>query len=348
MKVITATDLPESADEHAIYDLMPKNPDPAYYAERTDRNVGWISREEQEILKNSTVGIAGLGGMGGPVAQILLRVGIGTLKISDNETFDVSNINRQFGANRNNTGGSKAFETTKELRRITDDTRIVVYPRGINEEVVDHFLEGCDIVLDEIEYWAVAARILLHQKARERNITIFAANSVGFGTRLFVFKPDSATMESCLNMQYEEAKQFEHKLVTKTATKAERIRVLGSVAIGLIPELPSYCPRGSPVGTPSAVRKRMMEEGKGPGIGTNSWLAAGFLANHMMLHLIRNSGIKRLGVKIPLAPGYLYFDSVHMRARIRKASWLRKMKHTLHLHLLNKMAEKSEKKDSRP
>jgi len=112
-----------------------------------------------------TIGIAGCGGMGGLVAQILLRAGIGTIKIADTEVFDASNINRQFGAQRHTIGQNKAITTAKMLRATSDDTSIHVYPKGITEEYVDSFVDGCDLILDEIEYWSLAGRILLHIKA---------------------------------------------------------------------------------------------------------------------------------------------------------------------------------------
>src|ERR1700721_482305 len=93
--------LPDMPDENTVYTLQPLHPDPTYYRERTDRNIGWITAEEQEILRNSVVGIAGTGGMGGLLAATLVRVGIGEIRISDSDVFDVSNINRQFAATRN-------------------------------------------------------------------------------------------------------------------------------------------------------------------------------------------------------------------------------------------------------
>ena len=83
--------LPEKAAEDIVYRLLPKNVDDEYYRERTDRNIGWITREEQEMLRKKAVGIAGCGGMGGFLGQILVRLGIGELTICDTERFDISN-----------------------------------------------------------------------------------------------------------------------------------------------------------------------------------------------------------------------------------------------------------------
>src|SRR6266568_2247332 len=99
--VVVCYDVPENPSTHVIYKFLPKHPDEAYYNERTDRNIGWITREEQnEILRKSVVGVAGCGGMGGKINETFLRLGIGEVRTGDSEVFDISNINRQLAAGR--------------------------------------------------------------------------------------------------------------------------------------------------------------------------------------------------------------------------------------------------------
>lgn len=322
-----------------MYIMPPVREDAAYYRERTDRNIGWISREEQDSMREKTVGIAGCGGMGGLVAQILLRIGIGTLKIADCEVFDVSNLNRQAGAVQETIGRSKAFSTAQLLRNTCDDTTVIVYPHGINEDCADHFLSGCDIVLDEIEYWALAGRILLHQTARRKGIDVINCNTVGFGTRLFLFTPNGRTIEECFgNLGYEEAKAFDEAVAAGTVTLEQRVRVMVSVALGLIPEYPTYSPKSEPCGHLAIALMRLGKEGKAPIIGTNPPMASGFLADHTLLHLLRNSGVKRRVVRLPAAPGYLYFDAAKMRARVRRFNPVRRFLHRQQMRLVTRIA----------
>ena len=76
--------------------------------------------------------------------QLVAVMGVGTLKISDIETFDASNINRQFGATINTIGKPKTFATANALRNIADDTHIVVYPNGVNEQDISGPPPGVD------------------------------------------------------------------------------------------------------------------------------------------------------------------------------------------------------------
>ncbi len=309
LPVVECKILPRKVDRDTVYRLLPRRADRDYYAERTDRNIGWITREEQEMLRGAVVGIAGCGGMGGLLASIFVRLGVGEVRIADCEEFDVSNINRQYAAGRNTVGKSKAFETAKMVRAVSDDTTLVVYPQGINERTAASFLQGCDIVCDEIEFWAVGARILLHQKARAFGITVLNCNTVGFGTRLFCFEPDGYTMEQLLNLTYPEARNLQERIQSRTASPQEVHLVMRKVLTGLVPELPEYTTDTAAYSNVEVAKKRLFEENRATIVSTNPPMASGFLADHVLFHLLRASPIVRNLVRPVRAPGYLYFDA---------------------------------------
>lgn len=321
IRIKTCTELPTSPNVDTVYHLSPVERGDAHYWERVDRNIGWITEDEQHILSKAKIRIAGCGGMGGMLGSIFKRAGVGELGITDRETFDLSNLNRQFAARQDTVGKSKAFETARMLRQITDDTNIIVYPQGICEETVDHFLEGCDAVCDEIEFWAVGARVLLHQRARERNIPIFNGDTVGFVTHLFLFTPQSMRVEEILGLSLEEAVALEQKIRDKTATENEVRRVMDIMLHFSAPELHEYCPHIGGQGNKTQVLQRLFEEQKASIIATNPPMASGFVANHVLLHLLKDSGTKREYVAVPEMPGYLSFDAARMSAKVVQESW---------------------------
>lgn len=63
-----------------------------------DRNIGWVTAEEQQALRRKRIAIAGMGGVGGVHLLTLARMGIGAFNISDLDTFELPNFNRQAGA----------------------------------------------------------------------------------------------------------------------------------------------------------------------------------------------------------------------------------------------------------
>ena len=86
--------------KHLKYTAIPNE---EMYWERVNRSLGWLGdtkqeqHNKQEKLKNVVIGIAGTGGIGGQLAQRLVRMGVRNLKL-DPDTFDISNMNRQISA----------------------------------------------------------------------------------------------------------------------------------------------------------------------------------------------------------------------------------------------------------
>ena len=322
LKIEESNQLPNQANSNTVYVLPPVNFSRNYYNERTDRNIGWISREEQEMLRGSTVGIAGTGGMGGLIAATLVRLGVGTVKIADCEEFDVSNINRQFAATKNTVGISKAFATAHMIRDIADDTTLVVYPQGITEETVDHFLDGCDIVCDEIEFWATGARVLLHQQARALRIPMINCDTVGHRTYLFYFTHDGMPIEEALGFDYAEAKYLQERAQKGTATALEKRKVMDAIIKVFMPEVPEYSLNTNLFSNQKNWDERLFNEGKAMIIPTNPPMASGFTANHVLFQLLKQSNIQRTIHDLPKMPGYIMFDAAHMQTdRVEETWW---------------------------
>lgn len=312
---VESFELPNDANSHTIYKLLPVMADDAYYAERTDRNIGWITPEEQQILRSQTIGIAGCGGMGGALAERFLRLGIGEIRIADSETFDVSNINRQLAATRSTVGRSKAIETARVLRRISDDSTVLVYPQGISADTVQDFVAGCDVICDEIELWELAIPIMLHQAARAAGVSIFGCNTVGFGTHLFLFTPRSATLEEVFGLSLAQAQSMDDARHLGQMTQDQLSELIDMLILAVVPEVQEYCP-DDPRADISAVRRRLLQEGKASIISTNPAFATGFIADRVLLYLLRNSGVRRDIVEVPEMPGYLYLDAAKMQAKV--------------------------------
>lgn len=177
--------------------------DPKLYAERVNRTEVFLGRtkaeqkEAQKILSNATVGIAGTGGIGGAVALRLARFGVKRIKIADPGTFDWTNINRQLGATKHNAGRNKATVVGEIVHDLAGDVTIEVFTDGITVENADEFVNGCDILLDQLEFTVIKERFALHKAfRRNRNIKhILCCAVVGWAAHLYKFEHDSMTLE---------------------------------------------------------------------------------------------------------------------------------------------------------
>lgn len=323
--VVECAELPATLDPSHIYRLMSQNVDDSYYFERTDRNIGWLTRNEQEMLRSCVVGVAGCGGMGGLIAATLVRLGVGEVRIADCEVFDVSNINRQFGASRRSVGVSKVAETARLIRDISNDVPLVVYPQGITSDTVDHFLDRCDLVCDEIEFFAIGARVLLHQQARAKKINLLNCDTVGHSTFCFKFTHDSMHLENVFGFGLDHAEYLEQTLRNATGATEEvrraRAQVMEVILRAFVPYAPEY---GVPGGysTAEQLNKRLYVEGKASIVATNPPMASGFMANRALAELVyARSPTKRNIQVLPPMPGYLAFDALTMQATIHKGVW---------------------------
>jgi hypothetical protein len=153
------------------------------------RNVGFLNRAEQERIRNTRVAIAGLGGTGGAQAHALARLGIGAFTLADLDTFELANFNRQLGATIHTLGKPKIEVIADIVKDINPEAGVRTLPDGINEETINDFLEGVDIVVDSLDFYCFKERFLLYAEARDRGIWVITAPPLGFGYTLLAFDP---------------------------------------------------------------------------------------------------------------------------------------------------------------
>ncbi|MGD8387315.1 MAG: ThiF family adenylyltransferase [Desulfobacteraceae bacterium] len=160
-----------------------------YEAQAFSRNIGIFSIEEQQRLHKATVGIPGMGGVGGAHLMTLVRSGIGNFKLADFDTFDPVNINRQFGAKVPTFGRSKLDVMIDEALSVNPFLHIAPFPEGLTEGNLDAFLDGVEIVVDGLDFFVFDTRRALFNRARERGIPVITAGPLGFGAAVLVFDP---------------------------------------------------------------------------------------------------------------------------------------------------------------
>lgn len=113
-----------------------------------------IGKENIEKLKNSTVLIIGLGGVGGYALESIVRSGIQNLIIVDADTIESSNLNRQLISLQSNIGEKKVDAFEKRILDINPNAKIkkidqYITEENINllfEEKIDYLIDACDTV----------------------------------------------------------------------------------------------------------------------------------------------------------------------------------------------------------
>lgn len=165
------------------------------YDEIFQRNIGIFTPEEQERFKNLRVAIAGAGGIGGYVAYLLARLGVGKIKLADPETFEVSNLNRQYGAYLDSIGKYKSVVVAEEIKRFNPYIEIDPLNVAVNKENIESFLTDVDIVVDTIDFYALEDEILLHKRSKDGSLKVFIAQAIGNIYSFTSFTPEGISFE---------------------------------------------------------------------------------------------------------------------------------------------------------
>lgn len=173
------------------------------YNERTLRNRFWVGGDiGQQRIRNLKLSVAGLGGIGGAIAEALVRLGVGHLRIADLDRIEKTNINRQVMAKKATLGQNKAEAMAAALRDIADDYELVVYNDGVHAGMVEEFVEGVDAIVDEIDVFALDQKVRLHRAARERGLALYTAYAVGLGVHFYKFQGNDYTLEDFLGSDF--------------------------------------------------------------------------------------------------------------------------------------------------
>jgi molybdopterin/thiamine biosynthesis adenylyltransferase len=167
------------------------------------RNVGWVTNEEQVILRTKRIAIAGMGGVGGRHLLTLTRLGIGAFNIADFDRFELANFNRQAGATLTNLGKPKVDVLSEMALDINCSLDIRSFPQGINHQNLGDFLQGVDLYLDGLDFFAFDVRRAVFAACTQRKIPAVTAAPLGMGVALLNFLPGRMTFEEyfCLDGQ---------------------------------------------------------------------------------------------------------------------------------------------------
>ena len=165
------------------------------YDEAFSRNIGWVTHNEQQVLRSKRVAIAGLGGVGGAHLLTLTRLGIGAFHIADFDSFDIPNFNRQAGAMMSSVGQQKSEVLAAMARDINPDLKLKVFEQGVTPQNVDAFLDGVDLYVDGLDFFAFSARKLVFPACAQKDIPATTAAPLGMGAAVLNFLPSGMTFE---------------------------------------------------------------------------------------------------------------------------------------------------------
>lgn len=278
-----------SDDNHRILDSYSLNNRGDYHETAFCRNLGLVNANEMALLKDATIAVAGLGGVGGGHLIALARTGIGHFKVADFDIFDAVNVNRQYGAQVKDFGRKKLDAMVENAREVNPFLDIQAYPEGVTPENLDDFLDGVDLVVDGLDFFVFDIRRMVFNRAVERGIPVVTAGPMGFSSALLVFAPGGMTFDEYFDISDED--EYMDKVLKFAAGLAPRPTHIRYIDMNFV----------------DLVDKR------GPSLGAACFLCSAMTATEAVRILTKRKRLRP-------APYYLQFDP-YLQRLIKGRLW---------------------------
>ena len=107
-----------------------------------------IGAKGQKKILSSKVLIVGVGGLGCPAAENLVRAGVGTVGLIDNDIVNLSNIHRQSLFSSKDIKKQKVSVAAKKLKEINPQTKIETYKLRLNEKNIKNIIKDYELIID--------------------------------------------------------------------------------------------------------------------------------------------------------------------------------------------------------
>lgn len=136
-----------------------------------------IGKQGIEKLQKAKIAIFGIGGVGSYVVEGLARAGIGSFILVDNDTVDITNINRQIIATQKTIGMPKVEVAKQRILEINPNAKVEIYQEFFMSESKGIIDDSIDYILDAVD--TVTAKIELIVRANKLNIPVISCMGTG-------------------------------------------------------------------------------------------------------------------------------------------------------------------------
>ena len=171
----------------------------------------WLSRLEKMIdsnklekIKNTSVLIIGIGGVGGNALEAIVRMGVNNIIIVDNDIIDITNLNRQLISLRSSIGEYKVDAAIKRVKDINNECNIIGINKFIDKSNINFlFNYKIDYVIDCCD--TISTKIVLIEECLKRNIKFISC--MGTGNK---FHPEMLEIDELKKTSYDDifSKEF--------------------------------------------------------------------------------------------------------------------------------------------
>ena len=159
---------------------------------RYARNLPTLTPKEQARLGQKHVLLAGCGGLGGQLLELLLRAGVGEITAVDADAFEESNGNRQLLCTAETLGQRKVCAAEARARLVRPDVRFHAFEGILDAESAPELLKTCDLALDAPDN--IQGRLALADACAGAGIPLVHGAVAGLCAQVAVVAPGSGLL----------------------------------------------------------------------------------------------------------------------------------------------------------
>ena len=149
-------------------------------------NLPGFGAEQQQQLHDARVLVVGAGGLGCPAMQSLAAAGVGTIVLYDDDTVDVTNLQRQILFSTDDVGRPKVDVAAEQLRRLQPDVNVETHRLRLTPDNIIEAFSRVDVVLDGSDNFAT--KFLVADAAEITHTPLVWATVLRFAGQLSVFR----------------------------------------------------------------------------------------------------------------------------------------------------------------
>ncbi len=158
------------------------------WPQRYLRNAGSLGVAGQMKLLQSRGLLIGAGGLGGTIAQLLARMGMGMLVIVDGDTFSEDNLNRQAFCLEPTVGRSKVQVAHSELLKINSSTEVEIFEAFVGETELASLVREVAVAIDALDN--MPTRFRLEKACKDANVPLVHGAVAGFTGQVTTIYPE--------------------------------------------------------------------------------------------------------------------------------------------------------------
>jgi molybdopterin/thiamine biosynthesis adenylyltransferase len=164
------------------------------YEESIGRNIGLLTPEEQEIIRNTTISIVGVGGVGSWAAVMVAKTGFGHIIVVDKDEYELPNMVEQLFAKTDTFGKTKAEVAKQEAAKHGPFANIKAVVKDIQSvDDAKAVCQGADYIICGVD--DAVARVQMDRASRELRIPIIMAANIGWRITVSTHTPDGISYE---------------------------------------------------------------------------------------------------------------------------------------------------------